>query len=411
MRLRDVVPLSVKALLINKGRTILTMLGIVIGIASVILMVSVGQAAQQYLLSQVANFGSDFVAVANGKGDETRGGPPNPTIKQTLTLNDYKNLKELPWPVAISADVVAQDLISYGSANTLSQVEGSTPGNPVIFNESMSVGSYFTDEDVNSHARVVVLGSKVADRLFGEENPLGKTIKVTKQPFRVLGVMAPAGTRFFSDADNSVYIPVTAAMDLYNRTKINYIGIKAGDMPLNRAVDLVRTEIRASHNIDNPTGDLSKDDFQVTTQQDAVKSVAMIGTILQILLGSIASISLLVAGIGIMNIMYVTVTERTREIGLRKAVGAKSGDILGQFLWESILLTAIAGSLGVISGIAVAWIAIQIISSFQAGWVFLIPWDGAALGFGVSAAIGIVFGYFPARRAAHLNPIEALRYE
>lgn len=411
MRLRDLLPLSFNALLLNKGRTTLTMLGIVIGIASVILMVSVGQAAQSYLLSQVANFGSDFVAVAPGKGDDTRGGPPNITTKQTLTLQDYKRLKALDWPKAVSADVIAQDLVTYGGANTLTQITGSTPDDPIIFNETMAKGNYFVDDDVNSHARVVVLGSKVANQLFGEENAIGKTVKISKQPFHVVGIMAPAGTRFFSDADNGVYIPVTAALDLYNKTRINYFGVKAGDVPLSRAVDLVRVALRASHNIDNPNGDLSKDDFKVTTQEDAVKSVAIIGTILQILLASIASISLLVAGVGIMNIMYVTVTERTREVGLRKAIGAKAGDVLGQFLWEAIILTAVAGAIGVALGISAAWLAIHIISTFQTGWLFMIPWNGAAIGFGVSAAIGIIFGYFPARRAAKLNPIEALRYE
>jgi putative ABC transport system permease protein len=388
------------------------MLGIIIGIASVILMVSVGEAAQSYLLSQVASFGSDFVAVAPGKGDDTRNsGPPNITTKQTLTLDDYKHLKALTWPKAVSADLIAQDLVTYGSENDLVQISGATPGDPIIFNETMAKGNYFTDDDVNSHSRVVVLGSKVADKLFGEENAVGKTVKISKQPFHVIGVMAPAGTRFFSDADSGVYVPVTAALDLYNKTKVNFIGVKAGDVPLQQAVELVRVELRASHNIDNPNDDLSKDDFQVTTQEDAVKSVAVIGTILQTLLGSIASISLIVAGVGIMNIMYVTVTERTREVGLRKAIGAHAHDILGQFLWEAIMLTAIAGAIGVILGISAAWLAIQAISTFQTGWTFVIPWSGAAIGFGVSAAIGIVFGYFPARRAAKLNPIEALRYE
>lgn len=413
MRLRDLIPLSYKALLVNKARTVLTMLGIIIGIASVILMVSVGQAAQGYLLSQVASFGSDFIAVSNGKGDETRGGgAPNPTVKQTLTLNDYRKLKNLTWPKGVSADLIARDLVSYGGVDTLTQVSGATPDDPIIYNETLKTGLYFSNEDVNSHTRVVVLGSKVADKLFGEEDSLGKTVKITKQPFRVIGVLAPAGTRFFSDADDQVYIPVTAAMDLYNKTKVNYIGIKAGtSIPLAQGKEIVRVTLRAAHNIDNPTEDLAKDDFRVTTQDDAVQSVGAIGAVLQILLGSIAGISLVVAGVGIMNIMYVTVTERTREIGLRKAIGAKSRDILGQFLAEAIMLTASAGALGIILGIAVSKLAIIIISQFQSGWTFAIPWNGAAIGFFVSAAIGIVFGYFPARKASKLNPIEALRYE
>ncbi len=411
MKIRDLIPLSYKALLVNKARTILTMLGIIIGIASVILMVTVGQAAQGYLLNQVANFGSDFIAVESGQGDQTRGGPP-PTTRQTLTLKDYTKLKDLSWPVAVTAQAISRDLVSFGGVDTLTQVTGAGSEDMQVFNETLKKGNYFSDEDINSHTRVVVLGSKVADKLFGQEDPIGKTIKITRQPFRVMGVLDPAGTRFFSDADDQVYIPVTAALDLYNKTHVDYIGIKAGDrISINQAKELVRIELRATHNISNPNGDLSKDDFQVTTQEDSIKTIAVIGLVLQILLGSIAGISLLVAGIGIMNIMYVTVTERTREIGLRKAIGAHRGDILGQFLTESILLTVGAGILGILLGISVSWLAIQAISYYQAGWTFLIPWEGAGIGFGVSATIGIFFGYFPARRAARLNPIEALRYE
>jgi len=412
MRIRDLLPLSYKALLVNKARTILTMLGIIIGIASVILMVSVGEAAQGYLLSQVANFGSDFIAVSNGKGDETRGGPPSPIVKQSLTLNDYRKLKNLTWPKGVTASLIARDLVSYGGVDTLTQISGSTPDSPMILNETVSKGMYFSEEDMNSHTRVIILGSKVADKLFGEEDPIGKTIKVTKQPFRVIGTLAPAGTKFFSDADDQVYIPLTSAMDLYNKSKVDYIMLKAGStMPILQAKDIVRVTLRASHNINNPNGDLSKDDFKVTTQDDSMKSIAAIGLVLQILLGSIAGISLVVAGVGIMNIMYVTVTERTREIGLRKAIGAHRSDILGQFLTEAILLTASAGFLGIVAGIGVGRLAILIISQFQSGWTFVMPWAGAAIGFGVSAAIGIIFGYFPARKAARLSPIESLRYE
>lgn len=411
MRLRDLLPLSFKALLVNRARTVLTMLGIVIGIASVILMLAVGQAAQNYLLSQVANFGSDIIAVASGKGDEARGGPP-PTIKQTLTMGDYRKLKTFTWAKGVTVNVLSRDLVSYGGADTLTQVTGAAPDDPVVFPSTVSKGMYFTEDDLRSHARVAVLGYKVADKLFGEESPIGRTVKITKQPFRVVGVLAPAGTRFFSDADDQVYIPATAALDLYHKTKVDYIGVKTGDsIPLSQAKELVLVALREAHDINNPDGILSKDDFHVMTQDDAVESVAMIGMVLQILLVSIAGISLLVAGVGIMNIMYVTVTERTREIGLRKALGARRFDILGQFLSEAVMLTIAAGLVGILVGILAGWLAIVVISYYQAGWVFVIPWNGAAIGFSVSAAIGIVFGYFPARRAAGLHPIEALRYE
>jgi putative ABC transport system permease protein len=411
MRWRDVLPLSFAALLINKSRTVLTMLGIIIGIASVILMIGVGQAAQSYLLSRVASFGSDLVFLQPGKGDETRGGPPSTTIKQSLKMEDVDALKKLDWTKAVDANVISSDLVSYGGTDKIASISGVTPDEQIVFSVPMEKGTYITEDAMSSRARVAVLGNTLAKELFGEEDPIGKTIKISKQPFRVIGVMAPIGTRFFFDVDKEIDIPVTTALTLYNRTTLNFISVKTGDVPITEAKNRVRVTIREKHNINNPNNDLSKDDFKVTSQEDAAKNIAVIGTVLQILLASIASISLVVAGVGIMNIMYVTVTERTREIGLRKAVGAKRRDVLTQFLFEAIMLTVVAGSLGIAFGIAVNWVAIQIISQFQAGWTFSIPWNGAFIGFGVSSAIGVIFGYFPARSAASLSPIESLRYE
>ncbi len=405
------MPLSFAALLINKGRTVLTMLGIIIGISSVILMIGVGQAAQSYLLSQVASFGSDLVFVQPGPGDQTRGGPPSTTIKQSLKLADYEAIKRAGWAKGVDANVISSDLVSYGGTDKITSVSGVTPDEQMVFNVPMEKGIYVTDDMMSSRSRVAVLGNKLAKELFGEEDPIGKTIKISKQPFRVIGVMAPIGTRFFSDVDKEIDIPITSALTLYNRTTINFISVKTGDLSISEAKDRVRIIIRETNNLNNPTNDLSKDDFKVTSQEDAAKNIAVIGTVLQILLASIASISLVVAGVGIMNIMYVTVTERTREIGLRKAVGAKRRDVLTQFLFEAIILTVVAGSMGIAFGIGVNWLAIQIISQFQSGWTFSIPWNGAMIGFFVSMAIGIIFGYFPARQAASLSPIESLRYE
>jgi putative ABC transport system permease protein len=411
MKIRDLLPLSFKALLVNKSRTILTMLGIVIGIGSVILMISVGEAAQRYLLSQVASFGSDLVTIGNGRGDENENGPPSSAQKQTLTMRDYDKLKSLSWVQGVDASFLQSDIVGYGGAEKRTSISGATPDELVVYSASIERGIFFSDDDVAARRRVAVLGKKVADKLFGQEDPIGRTVKIGKQPFRVIGIQAPAGTRYFSDADDQVIVPVTAALDLYGKDKLNFLSIKTGNVRPTEAKELIRVALRETHNINNPEGKLSKDDFQVTSQEDAIKSADTIGSILQILLGSIASISLVVAGVGIMNIMYVTVTERTREIGLRKAIGAKSFDILGQFLAEAIMLTVVAGAIGIIFGISLAWIAIQIISQFQDGWTFGIPWDGAMIGFTVSVVVGVVFGYFPARTAAKLRPIEALRHE
>lgn len=411
MKLRDLIPLSFKALLINKSRSLLTMLGIIIGITSVILMISVGEAAQNYLLSQISSFGSDLVFISNGKGDEMRGGPPSAAIKQTLTAKDFQKLESLDWINAVSTDVIFNELVTYGSESKNVQLVGTAPDERIIFNMSVAQGRFLGKEDIDSHARVVVLGQDVVKKLFGEQNSIGQLIKLGRTSYHVIGVMGPSGTRFFSNIDNQVYIPYTTLLERYNKNRLNFIALKSGEIKPEEAKERVRLVLRDSHRIENPQGILSKDDFRVASQEDAAKNANTIGSILQILLGSIASISLFVAGIGIMNIMYVTVTERTREIGLRKAIGATRSDVLGQFLSEAIVLTVVAGAIGILGGVSLSWLAIQVINRLQSGWSFVLPWSGIVLGFGVSAAIGIIFGYFPARRAAKLHPIDALRYE
>ncbi len=411
MNTLDMARLSWRALLINKARSVLTMLGIIIGIGSVILMLGVGQAAQQYLISQVASFGSDLVFIGNGRGDETRGGPPSAEIKESLTERDYQDLAALPWVTESDASVASVDLISYGGADRFTQVSGVTPGQARIFNLEVADGRFLLDSDVETRGRVVVLGRDVANGMFGQDQPIGKVIRINRKPFRVIGVLAPAGTRFFSNMDDQVFLPYTAFFDAYNKNRLNFISVKVGDVRPEEAKRRIRETLRENHDIDPVSDDLSKDDFRVSSQEDTVKSVDTIGSILQILLGSIASISLVVAGVGIMNIMYVTVTERTREIGLRKALGARQRDILGQFLAEAVILTVLAGLVGIVFGTTLTWLAIQIINRLQPGWSFVLPVNGMVVGFVVATAIGVVFGYFPARKAARLSPIEALRYE
>ncbi|MFA5936011.1 MAG: ABC transporter permease [Patescibacteria group bacterium] len=412
MRIRDLLPLSINALLVNKARSALTMLGIIIGIASVMLMVSVGEAAQKYLLSQVASFGSDLIFIEDGPGDGSESnGPPNSLPKQNLTVRDYEKLQNLSWTKAVAGSVITSDIIAGQGAEKRTTVNGSSPDELEAFNSKLGEGRFIDDEDVASRGRVIVIGIAVADKLFGEEDPIGRTVKLSRQPFRVIGVMAPGGTRFFQSLDDQVYIPFTAFFDLYNKNRLNFLSVKSGDVRPAEAKELIRIALRETHDIDNPDNVLKKDDFNVSSQEDAVQTIGTISTVLQILLGAVASISLFVAGIGIMNIMYVTITERTREIGLRKAIGATKSDILRQFLAEAIMLTSVAGIIGMMVGFFLSWIAIQIILRFQGGWEFVIPWTGAGIAFGVSAAIGVIFGYFPARRAAKLNPIEALRYE
>jgi len=410
MHIRDLASMSIKSLLRNKARAILTMLGIIIGIASVILMLSVGKAAERFLLANVASFGPDVVILSNGAGDQ-RGGGPNPLQKQTLTLRDYRELKRQPWIESIVGTIVSTGVATYGPENMNVNVWGSTPGEIEIFTGTVAEGRFLLDDDVDGRTKVAVIGANVARQLFGDDSPVGKIMKIRRVNFRVVGVMESAGTRFFTKLDDLVYIPLTSAMDLYNKDRLNFMSLKPRDISPNDAKEEVRLLLRDTHKLDNPNGDLSKDDFRVGTQEDAQRNAGTIGQVLSILLGSIAAISLIVGGIGIMNIMYVTVTERTSEIGLRKALGAKQKDVLGQFLAEAIAVTAVGGVIGIVLGIALSWLTIQILSSFQPGWSFVLSIDAIILAFTVSTIIGIVFGFAPARRASKLSPIEALRYE
>jgi ABC-type antimicrobial peptide transport system permease subunit len=235
-------------------------------------------------------------------------------------------------------------------------------------------------------------------------------VKINGSGFRVVGVMAEQGTKGFQDVDKQVYVPVSSALDLYNKQYLTFITVKT-TLPLAEAKERLRIVMRERHNIDNPAGILSKDDFNVQTQEDLVKSASTITDILQILLVAIAAISLLVGGIGIMNIMYVSVTERTKEIGLRKSIGARERDILRQFLFEAVVQTLLGGLIGTVLGLACSWLAVNIINNFQPGWTFAPSTRGMLLGVSVSGLIGVLFGYFPARRAARLHPIDALRFE
>lgn len=412
MLLRDVIKISMASLTRNKSRAALTMLGIIIGISSVILMMSVGNAAESFIMSQVASFGSDMLIIRSGSGDgKQSSGPPTSVVKQTLTVKDYKRLKQQGWVRLASANLFNNVNVEYSSETIRSQIAGAAETGLAMYNAEIDRGTFFALEDVDAKAHVAVLGVDLAKDLFGEEDPLGKSIKISKRSYKVIGVLKPAGTRFFTNLDRQAYIPYTTMMEEFNMEHIQFINVKTGSVATNEAKDRIRVILRDLHRIDNPTGDLSKDDFFIGSQEDTAERAGAIGSILGILLSSIAAISLIVGGVGIMNIMYVTVTERTREIGLRKAIGALYGDILRQFLYEALLLSIFAGLIGVAFGVGLSWIGLKGLAAYQQGWTFSVPWSGVGMGFGVSVAIGIIFGYFPARKAAKLKPIEALRYE
>lgn len=406
MKITDLIGSAFKSLLRAGSRSVLTMLGIVIGILSVILVLSIGEAAQRYIIDQVAVFGSDLVQIANGPKEPSAGSTPTAFVRQSLTFKDYQDLQRAPWVTEVVAGVTLNDVARINGDDVAVSVAGTSPDELAIYGLQVAQGQFFTETELDGRARVAVLGWKIAKSAFGQEDPIGKTISLNKQLFRITGVMEEAGTKSFQDLDKRVYIPVSSALDVYNRKFVQGISLKT-DLALSDAIRRTEEFVRDRHNIT----DVKDDDFHIQTQDDAIRNTQQITSILQILLASIAAISLVVGGIGIMNIMYVTVTERIKEIGLRKSIGARRGDILGQFLVEAVVLTTLGGMIGIILGIGLTWLAITIISSFQSGWTFGISSRGVILGLGVSTAIGIVFGYAPARRAAALSPIEALRHE
>lgn len=408
MTLRDIVASSLQSLLRTKGRSALTMLGIVIGILSVILMLTIGEAAERYILFQLSAFGSDTLFIANGGDHDVS--QPTLFVKESLTMKDVKKLRASPWVTMVAGKVIQDDQVAANGLTTNAHIVGTMPDELRLNDVGVAAGSFFSLSSVEGHAHEAVIGDEVVRVIFGDEGPIGKTIKINNVPFRVTGVMEKAGTKGFQNVDKQVSIPVTSALDLYHKNYVTMISLKAS-LNMNDAKDRIRILLRERHNLDNPTNDLSKDDFHIHTQEDVMRSARAIANILQALLSSIAAISLFVGGIGIMNIMYVSVTERIKEIGLRKALGANQSEILRQFLVEAVIQTFLGGMIGTLLGIACAWIAIWIINALQPGWTFAISTTGVVLGLAVSAAIGIVFGYFPARKASTLHPIDALRHE
>ncbi len=408
MTVQDLMTSSFQSLSRTKGRSVLTMIGIVIGVLSVILMLSIGEAAQRYILAQISSFGSDVIFIQNGAPEES--GQPTLFIKQSLTMKDVRKLASSSWVSLVVGKLNQQDQVTGNGVDMNVQVVGTMSDDTQLNDLRVLQGTFITAASVDSHAREAVLGYTVAKTMFGVDDAMGKTVKINGSGFRVVGVMAEQGTKGFQDVDKQVYVPVSSALDLYNKQYLTFITVKT-TLPLAEAKERLRIVMRERHNIDNPAGILSKDDFNVQTQEDLVKSASTITDILQILLVAIAAISLLVGGIGIMNIMYVSVTERTKEIGLRKSIGARERDILRQFLFEAVVQTLLGGLIGTVLGLACSWLAVNIINNFQPGWTFVPSTRGMLLGVSVSGLIGVLFGYFPARRAARLHPIDALRFE
>ncbi len=408
MRTSDLLSLSARGLRQNLTRSLLTTLGIIIGIASVIIMLSLGKGAQGLILGQIASFGSDSIFIEPGGGGN---GPPRFGSLTALKYDDYLVLRKLPYITAISPILYIDAQVNYGTENVNVTVNGSSADILVVNDAEVARGDFFSEADVESARNVAVLGKQTAEDLFDDVDPIGKTIRIKRRSFTVIGVLKEQGTVFFQNLDQNIYVPITTARrSLSGQDHLTFISGKTS-LPVGEAKEEVKLVMRDLHGIDNPEDDLNIDDFNVSTAVEAADILGSVTTALTLFLTAVASISLIVGGIGIMNIMLVSVTERTREIGLRKAVGAHPRDILLQFLTESVFLTTAGGALGVLIGALLSLAASAIISQFQTGWTFIIPLDAVILSFSVAAVVGMLFGIYPAVRAARLNPIEALRYE
>ena len=402
----DILKETFWSLSANKVRSGLTILGIVIGIASVITMVSIGQGAQKTIESSIQAIGSNLIIITPGaqKSGSVSGGQGS---SQTLTVGDADMIvAEVPNVKGIAPEVSKRYQLNAKGNNTNTQVVGTVPDYLGVRNIAIDSGTFVTSQHVKSSAKVVVLGPTVRDDIFGVgADPIGQTIRIKNVDFEVIGVALAKGGTGFSNPDNSVYVPLTSAQHfLSGDTFVTSISVAANDQNSMTAVQQQISEfLLKSHNITDP----AQADFTLMNQTDIIATASSITGTFTMLLSSIAGISLLVGGIGIMNMMLTTVTERTREIGLRKAVGIKKIYINMQFLAEAVALAFLGGFVGV----ALGWGASLLVSKFVPQLTTVVSLSSVLLAFGVSAAVGIIFGFYPARRAANLSPMEALRYE
>lgn len=395
-----------KAILLNKGRAILTMLGIIIGVASVITMLAIGEGSKASITQQISGMGSNMITVRPGA--ESRGGVRmDMSSSQSLTMNDLEALKKQGTLITnISPQVNGGGQAINGSNNWPTSIYGVSPEYLSVRALTVKDGSMFGEREVQTAAKVLVIGQTIVENLFTNgENPIGKTIRYNNMPFKVIGVLAPKGENTFGqDQDNVMLAPYTTVQKRILATTYlqSIVASAKSEDVAEAAVTELSDILRSTHKI----SENDEDDFSVFSQQELITTFSSISEMLTLLLVAIASISLFVGGIGIMNIMYVSVKERTREIGLRMAVGARGIDILFQFLTEAILISITGGVIGVSLGIG-----IMTLISTLFNWPTIITLYSIILAFAVCAITGIFFGWYPARKAASLDPITALRYE
>lgn len=407
MNISNLLKIALRAIAANKLRSFLTMLGIIIGVASVIAMLAIGQGSKKSIQASISEMGSNMIMIRPGQDKGPGGAQQDASSMQTLKLKDYEVLKEQSkYLAAISPSVNSSGQFINGNNNTPSTIYGISVDYMQIRQQKVKDGEMFNDDDIKSNAKVCVIGKTVADNLFTNgEDPIGKIIRFNKIPFRVVGVLESKGYNSFGmDQDDIVLAPYTTVMKRI--LSITYLqGINASAITeemTELAIEDISSILRQSHKLKGA----DEENFNIRSQQEMAAMMNSTSDTMTVLLLVVACISLVVGGIGIMNIMYVSVTERTKEIGLRMSVGARGVDILNQFLIESVLLSVTGGLIGVLVGVGAA-VGINVFAHWP---VQIQPWS-VLLSFAVCSATGIFFGWYPAKKAASLDPIEAIRYE
>lgn len=402
----NLIKIALRALANNKLRGFLTMLGIIIGVASVITMLAIGQGSKRSIQAQISEMGSNMIMIHPGA--DIRGGVrQDASAMETLKLEDYQNIvDETRYISAVSPSVNSSGQAIYGANNAPTTVYGISPDYLEIRRYKVEDGDMFTEQDIQTAAKVCVIGKTIVDNLFtGGENPVGKVIRFQKLPFRVVGVLESKGYNSMGmDQDDLILAPYTTiqkkVLAITHLQGINCSALK--EEYTEQAIDEITEILRRNHKLKES----DDDDFTIRSQQELSTMLTSTTDMMTVLLAAVAGISLLVGGIGIMNIMYVSVTERTREIGLRMSIGAKGIDILAQFLIESILISVTGGLIGVVLGVGAA-LVVNGVAHFP---IFIQPWS-VVLSFAVCTVTGVFFGWYPAKKAAQLDPIEAIRYE
>ena len=423
MNFFSTIKLVVRTLLARKGRLFLTILGIVIGVAGVIIIIALGAGAQSLVLGQITRLGSDLISVQPGKSNEK--GPPAQMfgiVVTTLTTRDVQALRDtarVPHAVAVNANVRGTVTVIWGNKSVDTNFFGTDYQHPAVLSFSMQAGRFFNQQEDQGNANVAILGSTVAEELFGDAGvePLGQVIKVKSSadqeagglPVRVIGVVASRGTTMFQDMDDQIFLPLELSQErLLGIHYLQMINLKVDSADnIQQTISDVKAVMNAEHRIKRE----ADSDFTVRNIADAVSILTTITDALSLFLTAMAAIALVVGGIGILNIMLVTVAERTREIGLRKAVGATNIAMLKQFLFEAGLLTSIGGLVGIMVGALIAYLVSLLMRYLGYDWAFVVSLTSVVLAIGVSILTGVIFGLYPAFKAARLNPIDALRYE